>query len=80
MYNLKFGGESNHPKAKELYEKSCDGGYAYACNTLGLWYESGGEGVEQNIPKAKELYKKACDGGDTKSCEALDDFNKKDKK
>ena len=51
--------------------------YAYACSSLGLWYEDGGEGVTQDIVKAKEFYKKACDGKDEEGCSKLDLLNKK---
>jgi TPR repeat protein len=44
------------------YTKSCNAGYASACNNLADMYERG-EGCEQNIKKALELYKKAADMG-----------------
>ena len=77
MYNLEYGGEKNHSKAKELYEKSCSKGYMEACYYLGLWYELGDAGINIDYPKAKEFYKKACDNNHKESCDKFDELNRK---
>lgn len=54
-------------KAAELFKKSCDGGEAEGCHSLGLVY-SKGEGIKQDKLKAAELFKKACDGENPGGC------------
>ncbi|MDR2080557.1 MAG: sel1 repeat family protein, partial [Campylobacteraceae bacterium] len=60
----------NYEKAAELFKKSCDGGNAKSCGSLGFMYKSG-KGVKQDYFKAVELYKKGCDGGNAWSCGSL---------
>ncbi|WP_148803698.1 tetratricopeptide repeat protein [Campylobacter concisus] len=53
-------------KAKELYQKACDGGNANGCAGLGEMFFR-----EQNYAKAFELYQKACDDEDGYGCGRL---------
>ena len=59
--------EKNHEKANELFEKSCDAGYARGCNALGYSYEYG-YGVERDYKKAYKLYEEACDDDEARGC------------
>ena len=54
-------------EAIELYTKSCDGGYAQACNFLAEMYYKG-RGVPQDDFKACQFYTKACISGNI-ACE-----------
>ena len=63
-------------KAKELYEKACNGGKASGCFNLGELYRAE-EGVPQDFSKAKELYKKACDEGLEVGCEKYHSLKQK---
>ena len=60
----------NYSKAQKPFEKACDNGYPWACQSLGVLYENG-QGVKQDFFKAKELYGKACNAGDVKGCHNL---------
>lgn len=77
-YNL--GGMYNNIKqdyfkANELYKKSCDGGNADGCFSLGINYYKG-KGIKQDTKKAKELFGKACDLSLQKGCDAYALLNK----
>ena len=53
-------------KARDLYEKACNGGVMMGCLNIGdLEFKAG------NKVEATQLYKKACDGGEKKACEKL---------
>ncbi len=47
-------------KAKELFEKACQGNDGEGCFYLGNLYRWG-DGVQQDYAKAKELFEKSCD-------------------
>ncbi|MDA0830944.1 MAG: hypothetical protein O3A05_07140 [Proteobacteria bacterium] len=55
-------------KAVELWEKSCAGGRALACNNLGAAYERG-NGVNQSNREALTFYELACYFRDQDVCE-----------
>lgn len=59
--------QQDYQKAKEFYEKACNGGDASGCSNLGGLYYTG-KGVPQDFSKAKELYEKACNGGKASGC------------
>lgn len=62
LANIYYDGDgvvANLLKAKTLYEKSCNAGYAEACLSLGKMYYNG-EGLEQDFIKAKLFFEKAC--------------------
>jgi len=53
----------DYEKAVELFQKSCDGGYADGCHVLGKMYSRGIGGVTKDEAKALEFFQKSCDGG-----------------
>ena len=59
---------NDYKKAKEIFEKACDGNDALACYNLGLLYKKG-QGVKQNSQHAKTLFNKACYFGFQNACE-----------
>lgn len=48
-------------------QKSCDGGIASACTTLGTFYENG-QNVSKDAPKAAMLYARACGPNEPRAC------------
>jgi uncharacterized protein len=64
-------GSAREPEAMardlELFQKGCEGGFAVACDGLGLMREVG-RGVDKDEAKALELYARACDGGASDGC------------
>jgi hypothetical protein len=64
-------------QAVTRFRKSCDGGNAFGCKSLGEAYEAG-DGVPQDKSKALELYRKAC-AADKKSsaCDKLKELEGK---
>lgn len=66
----------SYSAALPYFDKACNGGYFFSCNTLGEIY---GEGVaegnmvffEKDKAKAEKYFQKACDGGVAKGCSAL---------
>ena len=63
-----FNGEGD--KAASMWRKSCEGGYALGCSTLG-WMYAEGRGVAQDEAKAVSLYRQACEGGNALGCNNL---------
>lgn len=66
----------NWALAFELFEFSCDCGYALGCARLGQLYEKG-RGLPKNIQRATELYTQACYAGNGLGCNNLAGFYKK---
>jgi hypothetical protein len=58
-------------RARDLYDKACDGGDALACLSLGALYEAG-DGVLQDSYRARQLFRRACDGGNEEACARLE--------
>ena len=67
LYYNGHGVKQDKNKAKELYEKACNGGNDIGCFNLGTMYEKA-EGVKKDYSKAIELYKKSCDNGYSRGC------------
>ncbi|MCA9598322.1 MAG: sel1 repeat family protein [Myxococcales bacterium] len=62
--------EKDPDKAKELFQKACDGDDASACRALGERLGSG------DPDKAAALFEKACNGGDAPGCTQLGKLTK----
>ena len=60
----------DHPRALELWTKSCALDDFESCYALGAVYEAG-EGVPKDAARAVDFLKKACDGGFKQACERL---------
>jgi hypothetical protein len=62
-----MGGDKNLVKARELYQKSCEGNCAAGCHNLGVaWNQGIGGSVDK--ARAKQAFDKACQLGRQKSC------------
>ena len=70
FYDDGSGVEVDHDRARGLYERACDGGYALGCSNLGNLYDDG-RGVEMDHDRARALYEQACDGGNALGCSNL---------
>lgn len=62
--------EKDAPRARALYEASCDDGKPDACNNLGDMMRKG-EGGPKDPQGAKKLFQKACDGEVELGCQNL---------
>jgi hypothetical protein len=58
--------------AARYFHKGCEGGYAPACNGLGLLHKEG-RGVPQDDAAAVRLYRQACAAGASTGCRHLAD-------
>lgn len=58
------------PRARELFEVSCEAGSSDACNNLGDMTNRG-QGGPKDKAKARELFEKACDDGNELGCKNL---------
>lgn len=54
----------DYKSAKRSFERSCEGGSAEGCYSLGLLYYNG-QGVKQDYGKARKLFRKARERGYT---------------
>lgn len=70
------GKVENRANALELFNFSCNCGYALGCARLGQLYEKG-RGLPKNLQKATALYNQACYAGNGLGCNNLADFYKK---
>lgn len=61
-----FGRKVDYAKARELFERSCDGDPA-GCHELAVLYEHG-RGVAVDRTRARSLYERACAAGSKASC------------
>jgi hypothetical protein len=69
-YEDGLGVQKDAPKAAELYQRACDGGFLLGCANLGMLYFSG-TGVAQDRTRAMQLFERACDGGAGEGCSEL---------
>ncbi|MFV0481686.1 MAG: tetratricopeptide repeat protein [Campylobacteraceae bacterium] len=65
--------DADYIKVYNLFEKSCNLGYANGCFNAGLLYDKG-LGVEKSLDKALSFYEAACEDGNTKACEFVGDI------
>lgn len=77
LFEQAFNAYDNHNyiKAAELFEKSCNSGYAQGCGALAMLYDRrlssvahDLNGIEYNITKAIQWHEKACSRGFAESC------------
>jgi TPR repeat protein len=57
-------------RARELFERGCQGGYAPSCNGLGTLHDQG-RGVPQDHVAAVALYRRACAADGSTGCQHL---------
>jgi TPR repeat protein len=60
-------------EAGKLYAKACEKNLWKACESLGLLYSNGADGIPLDKVKAVSLFDKACKGGFMGACENLAD-------
>jgi len=59
-------------RARDLFDRACEGGYAPSCNGLGVLYEAG-RGVAEDPEAAVALYRRACEADGSTGCQHLAD-------
>ena len=69
-YDEGNGGAQDFQRARELYQKACDGEDMTGCAGLGRLYALG-QGGARDYQRAQELYRKACDRGELLGCRFL---------
>lgn len=57
-------------RARALFDRACQGGYAPSCNGLGVLYEAG-RGVPKDPVVAVELFRRACSANGSTGCQHL---------
>lgn len=71
-----YGVKKDLKKAKQLYEKSCNGNAGNGCEALATLYKNGEAGLKKNFSQALKLYERACNLDDVLACQYLSDLYK----